>query len=101
MKRLWITVVASVFGIAAIKTILVARFFLAPELINLATVSGLFALFTIMTAGVAYLAISRLTSYLEHKHFKRLSPGGGETASKEEIFAVTRKIGACPRPNWT
>lgn len=86
MNKLWISVVSVVFGIAAVKTVLMSHFFLKPEMINLATVSGLFALFSILTAGVGYFAMTRLKAYLEHKHFQRLAPGRGETASKEEII---------------
>lgn len=86
MKKLWISMVSVVFAIAAFKTILVAKLFLAPELVNFAVVSGLFSLFSILTGGVAYVAVSKLKSYLEYKHLQRLTPGSDETASKEEII---------------
>ena len=86
MFKVWLSGSALVLGIAAAKTLLVVHFALGEGMKTVATVSGLFAAFTILTAIVAYVAVIRLKIYLERRHLERLSPGGGETASKEEII---------------
>lgn len=85
MKRYLISTGLLVLGIATLKTALVSMFVLPQEHATSATVSGLFALFTVMTAGVAYLAYTRLIRFLADQRRKKLAPGGGDTVSKEAV----------------
>lgn len=87
MARFWITGIALVCAIAAAKTFLVVQFVLSEGEAGLAMISGLFAFFTAMTAGVAYLCFRQLRRYLEAQRRKRLAPGEGEQVAKETVIA--------------
>lgn len=85
MNRYLATASILVLGVAGLKTALVASFVLPSTNLNVAMVSGLFALFAVMTAGVAYIAYNRISSFLEGQRKQKLAPGGGDTASKDAV----------------
>ena len=53
---------------------------------DVAMVSGLFALFTVLTADVAYIAYNRVSHMLDLQRRQKLVPGGGETTTKEAVI---------------
>ncbi len=86
MSRFWISGAAVVLAIAALKTLAVTSF--APGLQpSVATVTGLFALFTILTAAVAWFIVTRLLTHLDNQRKERLAPGSGDPVAKETVVA--------------
>ncbi len=90
MTRIWTTAAGAVLIVAAVKTGLVAQFVLSPAQIDLPMVSGLFATFTVLTAGVAYVAFSQIRAHFEAKRKTRLEGWADNAASKETIIERCR-----------
>ncbi|MEL6959920.1 MAG: helix-turn-helix transcriptional regulator [Pseudomonadota bacterium] len=86
MSRIWITGIAFVAGVAGIKTYLVLAFAMPHQMTNLTIVSGLFALFLAMTAGVAYFAFTQLRALMVRQRKEKLAPGSGEPVAKETVI---------------
>jgi len=86
MNRYMVSASVLVLGVAGVKTALMASLVLPSENFSLAMISGLFALFTVLTAGVAYIAYKRISSFLEGQRKSKLAPGGGDTASKDTVM---------------
>lgn len=84
MNRYMVSASALVLGIAALKTGLMTT--LVLDRFDMATVTGLFALFTVLTAGVAYVAFTRVRAFLDAQRKKKLVPGQGEAVSKEAVI---------------
>lgn len=87
MLRYWVSGIVLVISVAALKTTLVVTFALEATHKDIATVTGLFALFFAMTSAVAYFCVSQLKSHTANERKKRLAPGGGEPAAKESVIA--------------
>jgi len=75
-----------VTGIAILKTYIVVGFALPQDAVSLTLVSGLFALFFALTAGVAYLSFTQLRGFLDRQRKEKLSPGGGDPVAKETVI---------------
>jgi len=84
MNRYMVSASVLVLGVAGLKTALMTSF-VFPK-VDMGTVSGLFALFTVLTAGVAYFAYNRVRGFLEAQRKLRLAPGQGDAASKESVI---------------
>ncbi|WP_168624313.1 LuxR C-terminal-related transcriptional regulator [Roseicyclus persicicus] len=69
------------------KTALVVQVLMDPAQVDPVTVSGLFAGFTVMTAGVAYVTFTRIRAHLEALRRSRVAAGLDEGASKETVIA--------------
>lgn len=85
--RYWISATSLVAGVAGLKTLLMVSFVIGPANADAAVISGLFALFFALTAGVAYVCFTQLKIYLQGQRKKRLAPGAGETVAKETVIA--------------
>lgn len=86
MSRIWITGIALVTAIALLKTYLVLSFALPGTALGITKISGLFALFFALTAGVAYVSFTQLRGYLERQRKEKLAPGAGESVAKETVI---------------
>lgn len=86
MSRIWVSGVFLVTAIAALKTFIVIAFVMPVASTDLATVSGLFALFFTLTATVAYIAFTQLRGYIDRQRKKKLAPGAGEPVAKETVI---------------
>lgn len=87
MTRLWISGSVLIVAVATLKTSLVVSFVLTPEQTGVGVISGLFALFTALTAGVAYLSFVQLRRFLDVQRKNRMAPGGGTPVAKEAIIS--------------
>ncbi|SMY08929.1 helix-turn-helix transcriptional regulator [Flavimaricola marinus] len=87
MARFWISVTIAVCAVAALKTAIVVSLFLPTSQTNGATVSGLFAAFTALTAVVAYFCYSQLRKYLERQRQDRIEDTDGSPVAKETVIA--------------
>lgn len=93
MARYVVSGFVIVFGVAALKTVLMVNFVLGAEKADFLTVIGLFSLFFALTSGVAYLGVTLLRSFDKGKREKRLAPGQGSPVAKESV--ITRYA-----PDW-
>ncbi|MCD1627383.1 helix-turn-helix transcriptional regulator [Seohaeicola saemankumensis] len=87
MMQHWVLVGTVVAGVAALKTVLLVTLVLTPAQVDMATVSGLFALFFALTAGVGYLCYGMFKTYADNQRKKRLSPGESMPVAKETVIA--------------
>ena len=85
MSRFWILAAGGVVAVAALKTGLMVSFVLVPGQADLAIVTGLFALFTALTAGVAYLCYTQIRAALDRQRKDRLAPGQSEPVGREDV----------------
>lgn len=86
MVRLWIVGLAVVTLVAGLKTYLMSTLALPDAGLTLVELSGLFALFFGLTAGVAYLSFAQLRSYMDRQRKEKLAPGAGEPIAKETVI---------------
>ncbi|MGV8951362.1 MAG: helix-turn-helix transcriptional regulator [Cypionkella sp.] len=86
MSRLWVSAFILVTVVAALKTYLVVMLAMPDGPLDLAMVSGLFALFFALTATVAYVSIIQLRKYLDRQRKEKLVPSVGEPAAKETVI---------------
>ena len=87
MKSVLAIGAAAVVAVAALKTFLMVRFVLPPEQTSVTIISGLFALFTALTAAVAYVCFTQLRHLLETQRKKRVTPGEGTPLAKESVIS--------------
>lgn len=90
MSRFWLMAGAGVGLVGALKTGLVVMFAFQGDAPSLIVLSGLFALFTSLTAGVATVAFYRFRTYFEAQRKGRLTPGADESVSKETVISRYR-----------
>ena len=84
MNRYMVSASVLVLGVAGLKTALMTSFVLPS--VDMGTVSGLFALFAVLTAGVAYFAYTRVRDFLQAQRKLKLAPGQGDATSKETVI---------------
>ena len=77
---------AGVLSVAVVKTALTVQFVLPAEQADVAMISGLFAVFTGLTAGVAYVAFTKIRAMFETNRQERLELGGEAGATKESVI---------------
>ncbi|KIN70668.1 Transcriptional regulator, LuxR family protein [Sulfitobacter noctilucae] len=87
MTRYLILGIGTISVIAAMKTLLIARFVMNPVQVDLAGIVALFTLFFVLTTGVAYLSFIGLRSYTTGQRKMRLAPGAQEPIAKETVIA--------------
>ena len=85
MSRFWIFAAGGVVAVAALKTGLMVSFVLSPGQADLSIVTGLFSLFTALTAGVAYLCYTQIGAAFAAQRRDRLAPGQSEPIGREEV----------------
>lgn len=85
MARFWLTSIAMVLAVAAVKTALVVHFALPDA--GLGIMAALMAFFTAMTAAVAALAWRTVRRLLEEQRRRRLAPGSASPVAKETVIA--------------
>ena len=90
MGRSWTSATADVALVAALSTGLVLEFLLPAEQHSWVITSGLFAVFTSLTAADAVIAFYRFRSYFEAQRKTRLAPGAGEIVFKEAVISHYR-----------
>lgn len=93
MSRIWLTGFTLVTAIATLKTFMVVQFLVPSASTNFAMTSGLFALFFVLTATVAYVSFTQLRNFMERQRKEKLAPGASEPVAKETI--ILRNA-----PNW-
>ncbi|MDN5785912.1 helix-turn-helix transcriptional regulator [Pseudorhodobacter sp.] len=81
-----------VTAIAAVKTYLVLRITMPDAPLDLPMISGLFALFFVLTAMVAYVCVTQLHNFLDRQRKERLTPGASEPAAKETVILRNASI---------
>lgn len=86
MNKFLVQGAVGVLAVAAAKTALTVHFALPGQQVNVATIMGLFAIYTALTAGVAYVAFTKVRSIFEAKRQERLDLGGETGASKESVI---------------
>jgi DNA-binding CsgD family transcriptional regulator len=86
MPRIWATGILAVTGIAGLKTSAVFYFVMPDVTSSIALISGMFALFFALTAGVAYVSFTQLRKFMERQRKEKLAPGAGEPAAKETVI---------------
>lgn len=86
MSRIWLSGIGLITAIAALKTFLMISFVLPGTALDMTLVSGLFALFFALTAGVAYISFTQLRSVLYRQRKEKLAPGAGEPVAKETVI---------------
>lgn len=87
MERFWIIGFAVIFGIAALKTVLVSTLVLAPAQAQIDTIAGLFALFFALTLGVGYLCFAQFASFSKLQRKKRVASDDHLPIAKETVIA--------------
>ncbi len=87
MERYWLFGFGIVFGIAALKTVLIVTLVLTPEQAAIDTITGLFALFFALTSGVGCLCYGQFKSYSESQRKKRIASDDNLPVAKETVIA--------------
>jgi DNA-binding CsgD family transcriptional regulator len=86
MQRIWMTGALVVLAIAALKTWLVTQFVIPPDAQNMTIASGLFGLFLVLTAAVAFVSFRLLGNYIDRQRKIKLAPGAGSPVAKETVI---------------
>ncbi len=86
MSQVWKTGFLLVTGIAALKTVLVWKFAMQGMAVGFTMIFGMFMLFFVLTAAVAYLSFTQIQNYMKRQRKVKLAPGAGEPAAKETVI---------------
>lgn len=86
MTQIWIFGLILVNVIAGLKTLVVMRLAMPGKAFDALVAAGLFAIFFVLTAAVAYVSVTQLRKYLDRQRKEKLAPGAGEPAAKETVI---------------